>query len=131
MTSELVDACTLVTLLDGNKVILRINQALMDMNPQQHEALIQLHQMWAHITAVDDCAKRHLNINGEPGGQCITAHDKVIDLHFNGWKCYLRILKPNTDDFKKYPVHELMSRKPYEPQNRHTVAAVNELLLFN
>jgi hypothetical protein len=42
---EVVDACTLATLPDGNKVILRINQALMDMDPKQHEALIQPHQM--------------------------------------------------------------------------------------
>ena len=115
---EVVDACTLATLPDGNKVILRINQALMDMDPKQHEALIQPHQMRAHGTAVDDCAKRHLNSKGEPGGQCIKAHDTTIDLHFDGWKCYLRVSKPTSGDLKKYPIHELTSRKPYEPQNR-------------
>ena len=56
----------------------------MEMDPKQHEALIQPHQMRMHGTAVDDCATRHLNTNGEPGGQCITAHDKIIDLHFDG-----------------------------------------------
>ena len=67
---------------------------------------------------MDDCAKRHLNSKGEPGGQCIKAHDKTIDLHFDGWKCYLRVSKPTADDLKKHPTHELTSRKPYTPQNR-------------
>ena len=57
----------------------------------------------------------------EPGGQCITALDKIINLHFDGWKCYLRVSKPTADDLKKHPLHELTSRKPYEPQNcRHS-----------
>jgi hypothetical protein len=115
---EVVDSCTLATLPDGSKVILQINQALLDKNPEQHEALIQPHQMRAHGTAVDDCAKRHQNVRGEPGGQCITVPDRVIDLYFDGWKCYLRISLPSADDLKKYPIHELTSPLPYEPQNR-------------
>jgi len=39
-------------------------------------------------------------------------------MHFDGWKCYFRIQKPTADDMQKYPIVEMTSSQPYEPQSR-------------
>ena len=85
---ELVNtAFTLVSMPDGNKFILKINQAFQDKDPRQSEALLQLHQARAFGVIVDDCASRHLAPIGNPGGQCITVDKTDYKMHFDGWKC--------------------------------------------
>jgi len=116
---ELVnDAYTLATLPEGEKIILRFNQVFCDVDPLQQEALFQPHQLRAHGVMVDDCAKRHLRADGQPGGQCLITPERKIDMHFDGWKCYLRIQKPTAADIQKYAIIEMTSSRPYEPQSR-------------
>ena len=115
---EVVDACTLVTLRDGRKFIAIVNQALLDTDRHQTESLLQPHQCRAHNTIVDECPRRYLSSNGAPGGQCIKTPDHTLDLHFDGWKCFLGISMPTADDFDKYPHVELTAPTPYEPEKR-------------
>jgi len=112
------DAYTLVLLPNGEKVLLKFNQAFCDPDPLQLEALFQPHQLRAHGVIVDDCAKRHKRSDGNPGGQCLTTPDLTLDMHFDGWKCYFCIQKPTADDMQKYPIVEMTSSQPYEPQSR-------------
>ena len=59
---ELVnDNYTLVTLPHNVKVIFKTNQALLNNDPTQTEALLQTHQARAFGVTVDDCAGRHLS----------------------------------------------------------------------
>ena len=59
---ELVNtAFTLVTLPDNTKVIFQINQAFLDRDPLQTEALLQPHQARSFGIIVDDCAERHVS----------------------------------------------------------------------
>jgi len=84
---ELVnDAYTLALLPNGEKVLLKFNQAFYDPDLLQLEELFQPHQFRANGVIVDDCAKRHKHSDGNPGGQCLTTLDLTLDMHFDGWK---------------------------------------------
>jgi len=118
---ELVnDAYTLATLPNGKKTILKVNQAFCDSDPLQSEALFQPHQLRAHGVIVDDCARRHLRADGQPGGQCLITPECKLDMHFDGWKTYFRIQKPTAEDLQNYDIVELTSPRPYEPQRRRS-----------
>ena len=112
------DAFTLALLGDGTKILLKINQALLDTNPDQDEALLQPHQVRSFGIIVDDCAYQCMSPNSIPGGQVITSGGHNIPLYFDGWKCYLRLQKPTATDLSKYKVIELTSALPYKPQRR-------------
>ena len=88
---ELVNSAYTLVTLPTCKVIFRINQALLDQDPHQTEALIQPHQARAFGVMIDDCARCHVAANGKPGGQCIIIDNDKLPLHFDEWKCYLRI----------------------------------------
>ena len=84
---ELVNNCyTVATFSNNPPVLLKINQALLDTNPNQTEALLQPHQARAYGVAVDDCARRHCSASGKPSGHCITIGTDVLPLNFDGWK---------------------------------------------
>ena len=119
-TLELVnESFTLVTLPNKCKVIFQINQAFLDRDPLQTEALLQPHQMRAFGIIVDDCAKRHLGPDNKQGGQCIRVDGTSYPMHFDGWKCYFQVHKPEPADLTKYPIIELTSPKAYEPQRKY------------
>ena len=118
---EVVNAATMVKLDNGEQFILVINQALLDEDENSTEALLQPHQARSHGVAVDDCAKRHKRVDGSHGGQCLKVSDKTLPLHFDGWKCYFAISKPDQSDLQRYKIIELTSIRPYEPTKRlHT-----------
>ena len=98
------DAFTIANLGDGTKILLKINQALLDQNPGQDEALLQPHQVRSFGIIVDDCAQRHIGPNLAPGGQVITVGDHNIPLYFDGCNCYLHLQKPTATDLSKYKV---------------------------
>ena len=75
---------TLVTLVNNTKVIFKVNQAFLDRNLDQTEALIQPHQMRSFGVVVDDCTKRHLSPSGKPGGQCIKINNQEFGMSFDG-----------------------------------------------
>ena len=78
---ELVnEAFTLVTLLNETKVIFQINQAFLDRDPLQTEALLQPHQARSFGIVVDDCTRRHLSSTINLGGQCIVINNKHLDM---------------------------------------------------
>ena len=115
---ELVINCyTVATFTNNPPVLLKINQALLDTNPNQTEALLQPHQARAFGVAVDDCARRHCSASGKPGDQCITIGKDVLPLHFDGWKCYLHTRQPSSQEMKTLPVYELTSQFAYNPQS--------------
>ena len=126
---ELVnDAYTLATLPDGEKIVLKINQALCDNDPFQTEALFQPHQLRAHGVRVDDCTSRHAGADGQPGGQCLITSSRKLDMHFDFWKCYFRIQKPTAEDLQKYDIIELTLSNLHQADrmNRKTVVIHEE-----
>ena len=118
---ELVnEAYTIVTLPDSTRIILELNQCFLDRDPLQTEALLQPHQARAFGVIVDDCSSAHLGPDGLAGGQCLTIAGVSYPMHFDGWKCYLRVSKPTDEDLQKYPIIRLTSPLPYEPQTRRS-----------
>ena len=77
---------TLIILPNNFKVIFKINQAFLDNDPIQTEALLQPHQVRAFVIIVDDCTSRHLSTSGSPGTQCIKVGDSTLPMYFDGWK---------------------------------------------
>ena len=115
---ELVNNCyTVAVFANQPPVLLKINQALLDTNPLQTEALLQPHQARAFGVIVDDCARRHCSAIGKPGGQCINIGTDVLPLNFDGWKCYLHTRQPSSQEMKTLPVYELTSPFTYNPPN--------------
>ena len=78
------DVFTIAILEDGSKIILKINQALFDLDPGQTEALLQPHQACSFGVIVDDCAKWHLAPNATPDGQYLKVGDTTVPLYFDG-----------------------------------------------
>ena len=64
--------------------------------------------------AIDDVTKCHNDRHGNPGGQCIVADDQKIDLHFDGWKCYLQLCKPSPEYLQKFCILDITSPHTYE-----------------
>ena len=62
---EVVDAVTILTMSDGSKLILQMNQSLLDSCPTQYESLLQPHQCRAHGVRIDDCQTQHCKIDGK------------------------------------------------------------------
>ena len=57
------DSFTIALLDNGTKMILKVNQDLLDLNPDQDEALLQPYQVCSFRIIVDNCAKRHMATN--------------------------------------------------------------------
>ena len=74
----------MVTLPNNDKINFQINQAFLDRDPLQTEALILTNQARSFGIIVDDCTKRHIAPTGEPCGQCIIVSDKRFGTHFDG-----------------------------------------------
>ena len=69
---ELVsDAYTLVIIGENKKYFFKINQAFLDKDPTQNEAIIQPHQMRVFCAIVDDYAKNHIGSSNKPGVKCL------------------------------------------------------------
>ena len=119
------DAFTLAILPDRRKIILHVNQALLDTNGCQSETLFQPHQMRAFGVIVDDCPSRHLSVTGQPGTQRLTVDGVSLPMYFDGWKCYMRLRKPSHEDLSNFPIFQLTSPRPYEPQGRITTRRVH------
>ena len=85
---QLGSGATLATTESGEKYILIINQALINTNPVQKEALLQPHQVRQHNVCIDECSKRHKKEDGSQGTQSITvpADDTRILCSFDGFK---------------------------------------------
>jgi len=115
---ELVDACTLVTLQNGDKFILQFNQSLLDCDPTQTESLFQPYQARAFGVIIDDVCKRFKGVDGRPGTQSIYSGNHTIPIHFDGLKQFLSIRRPSASDVNLYPVVVLTSPEAYEPQHR-------------
>ena len=125
---ELVNSAYTLVTLPTCKVIFRINQALLDKDPHQTEVLIQLHQARAFGVTIDDRARCHVTTNGKPGGQYITIDNDKLPLHFDGWKCYLRIGLPSAEEIQSLPIYEITSPNPYNPQESHRLRRVSNNL---
>ena len=111
---ELVNEACILTILDnGKKTILKINQALLNLSNTQSKALLQLHHIRAFDVVADDCATRHIALNGAHGAQSIVADNTRIPLNFDGWNCYIHIRKPTPTDLFAYEVVELKSSLAY------------------
>jgi hypothetical protein len=131
---EVVNGICKVVLQDNSPYLLVVNQALLDTDPDQSEALFQPHQLCAHGTIVDETATRHRGADGCPGKQMIRVNDITVPLYFDGWKTFLSITKPTEQDLEDLPRLELTSPLRYEPQERITtrrapVALDNDALL--
>ena len=65
---ELVNSAYTLVQLPSCNVIVRINQALLDCDPSQTEALLQPHQARSLGAMIDDCARCHVAVKLKPGG---------------------------------------------------------------
>ena len=114
---EVVNRCvTCCTLTTSKKILLELNQCLLDLSPNQSESLLQPHQARAHGVIVNDVAKRHLATDKRQGAQNLVVDDIEIPLNFDGWKCYFTVSKPTTEQLKLLPKFTLTSELPYLPQ---------------
>ena len=75
---EVVDAVTMITMSDSSKLILQMNQSLLDLCTTQYKSLLQPHQCRAHGVCIDDCPIQHRTIDGNNGTQSIRIMDKII-----------------------------------------------------
>jgi len=65
---EVVNSCiTCCTLNDKSKVLLELNQCLLDSCSNQNESLLQPHQARAYGVVVNDVASRHLATDNKQG----------------------------------------------------------------
>ncbi len=128
---QLGSGATLATTETGEKYILIINQALINTNPDQNEALLQPHQVRQHDVCIDECSRRHKKEDGSQGTQSITvpADDTKILCSFDGFKLFLTIEKPTKRDLERYPHVELTSDLRYEPQRPHRIRRVQKALV--
>ena len=128
---QLGSGSTLATTDDGNKFILTINQALINSDPAQTEALLQPHQARQHNVCIDECSKRHKREDGSSGTQRITvpADGTILPCSFDGFKTFLAIEKPDDRDLQMYPHVELTSDIRYEPQRPHLVRRVQKAIV--
>ena len=78
------DAFTVALLGYGTKIMLKIDQALLNTNAGQDEALLQPHQLRSFGIIVDGYARRHMGPNSTQGGQTITIGEHSIPLYFDG-----------------------------------------------
>ena len=115
----------LLSYLILRSIILRINQALLDLDSKQIEALIQPHQARAFGIMIYDCTSCHLTKDDKPGGQHIWVSSDTLPLHFDGWKCYLRIKIPSIIKMKTLPIFELTSHFPYKAQRINRLCRVD------
>ena len=106
---EVVSGICKVLLQNRTSYLLVVNQALLDTDPSQSEALFQPHQLRAHGTIVDETAVRHRGVDGRPGRQLIRVGDVDLPLYFDGWKTFLSICKPTDEELGTLPRLELTS----------------------
>jgi hypothetical protein len=131
---EVVSGICKVILPDNSSYLLVVNQALLDSDPAQSEALFQPHQLHAHGAIVDETAACHRGINGHCGCQMIKVGNVFLSLYFDGWKTFLSICKPNDAELSSLTRLELTSPLHYEPQehvttHHHTINLDKENLL--
>jgi hypothetical protein len=128
---QLGSGATLATTDDGQKYILIINQALVNTDPAQTEALLQPHQARQHNVCIDECSKQHKHDDGSSGTQSITvpADGTILPCSFDGFKTFLAIEKPDERDLTMYPHVELTSDIRYEPQRSHLVRRVQKAIV--
>ena len=122
---EVVNNACCLAILPTCSIILKINQAMLDPNPFQKEALLQPHQARAFGVVVNDIARRHTGPDGLPGKQSFKVDEDTYPLHFDGWKLYLRIRKLTVKELQTLPTVELTSAMPYSPQKRLHTRRVN------
>ena len=91
------------------RILLVIDQALLDLNPTNLESLLQPHQARAYGVVVNDVASRHLATEKKQGCQNLVIGEKSLPLYFDGWKCYFKISRPTSDDLKLLPKFVLTS----------------------
>ena len=114
VVNRCVTCCTITT--TKKKILLELNQCLLDLSANQSESLLQPHQARAHGVIVNDVAKRHLATDKRQGAQNLVVDDVEIPLNFDGWKCYFTVSKPTTEQLKLLPKFTLTSELPYLPQ---------------
>ena len=62
---EIVNDTFTVAILDnGTFVLLKLNQTLLDLNPNQEESLLQPHQARTNGVVIGDCASCHIDTDG-------------------------------------------------------------------
>lgn len=119
---RIVDVATWVQ-FDDEKVMMRVNQCLLDTDEESDEFLLQPHQLRDHGVVVDDVSTKHLGPNGEYGKQSIVAGNVTYPLKFDGWKMYMICDKPTPEeadevvDGKIKPI-VLTSPRTYNPAKR-------------
>ena len=117
-------AVLIVNPYNNEKFVAVLNQSLLITDENHREGLLQPNQARAFGTAIDDCSRQHLGVDGKPGTQSMKVPGHTIGLLHDGWKAYLYIERPSDDDMDKYPVIELTSPMKYEPHKRYQTRRV-------
>ena len=76
-----------------DKIVIILNQSLLIQDSDHREGLLQPNQARSFGTAIDDCSRHHLGVDGKPGTQSIRVTGHTVDLLHNGWKAFLFITK--------------------------------------
>ena len=90
VVNRCVTCCTLANTKE--KVLLELNQCLLDRSNSQLESLLQPHQARAYGVIVNDVARRHVATENKQGAQNIIVEGKSLPLNFDGWKCYFSVI---------------------------------------
>ena len=104
------DGITLATNAEGEKVLLRVNEAIINANCKS-------------ILSVDQMRHYDIDVNEKPrryGGQqnLVTLEEQVIPLQYRESLVWLRIERPTKEDMALYPIIQLTSDQPWDPGNQ-------------
>ena len=83
---EVVNRCVTCCTIPNTKIkiLLELNQCLLDRSKSQLESLLQPHQARAYGVIVNDVARRHVATENKQGAQNIIVEGKTLPLNFDG-----------------------------------------------
>ena len=122
---KLTNLTMLETFPNGSKVILICNQFFLNKDPKQYEAPLPLVQVQAHAAWLDITVKRHCDLDGNPGRQMMEVEKKRHPMHFDRYKCYLPIQKPQSSNYDWYEHLELTTPDMHKPTHHLCMSQVN------
>ena len=107
---------TILVILSNNiKLILILNQFLINECLEQTESLFNPYQAKTHRVRIDETTVNEIYVNRTPGQQKLVIENNDLPMFFNGFKLYFSITKPIYQEFNDLPRLELISLLPYDP----------------
>ena len=104
------DGVTLATNAEGEKVLLRVNEAIINANCK---SILSVDQMRHYDIDVNEKPKRY-------GGKqnLVTLEEQELPLRYKESLVWLKIERPSKEDLTSYPIIQLTSDQPWDPGNQ-------------